>query len=175
MTFSINTPHFVIDFFSRFCYHAFGAFFFLLLLILVCTNMYLNIVYFHLASHIASINPTDLTRIVSILNQLLAWSSHNGLPFPLNRTFVFNAISILCIINVLVAARLPLSLNKPRAEVEGDNPVLVNGTTHVTFQRKLLTDSMCLCVGTYHKCACICPLIVGIIPLNWHTIKLSAG
>jgi hypothetical protein len=56
---------------------------------------------------------------------VLAWSFENGLPFPLNRYFIFCIMSLLCVINFVMTIGLPEELNRPKAELKGNAPVLV--------------------------------------------------
>jgi len=45
---------------------------------------------------------------------LIAWSFTNGLPFPLNRFFLFEVLSVLLLVVEVIAFRLPKTLDLKR-------------------------------------------------------------
>jgi len=49
---------------------------------------------------------------------LFAWSSSNGLPFPLNFHFVFNLIAIFCLFNILLTLTLSKNIDKRKEQIE---------------------------------------------------------
>jgi hypothetical protein len=59
----------------------------------------------------------------------LAWSFENGLPFPLNRFFMFVVAALFSLLSLAMTIRLPQALNRPKAEQDGSGDAAV--TVHV--------------------------------------------
>ncbi|KAI8516897.1 hypothetical protein Bbelb_054780, partial [Branchiostoma belcheri] len=57
---------------------------------------------------------------------LFAWTSDNGLPWPLDHHLVFYVAAVLCLLMAVICASLPASINNPRVAL--DSPTASGGS-----------------------------------------------
>ncbi|XP_066292058.1 uncharacterized protein [Branchiostoma lanceolatum] len=70
-----------------------------------------------------------LARLVgpAVSGNLFAWTTDNGMPWPLDHHLAFYLLIVLCLLMVFLCTRLPASSNLPRSAPGKDSPTVSEG------------------------------------------------